>query len=66
MRLSLVLAAALFALPAAADPNAWEREWPRTDFSKTTLDGWSEIQRGIPKDMPWPAPRFAILPAIWT
>lgn len=36
---------------AWADPSAWRLEWPRTDFSKSTIDDWAEIlSGGPPKD----------------
>ncbi|WP_380052784.1 DUF3179 domain-containing protein [Falsihalocynthiibacter sp. SS001] len=34
-----------------AEPSDWEREWPDTDFSKTTITDWQEIlSGGPPKD----------------
>ena len=39
------------ALPLMADPALWGREWPQTNFEKTTLSDWSEIiSGGPPKD----------------
>ena len=36
---------------AWADPSRWEQEWPKTDFSNTTVGNWSEIiSGGPPKD----------------
>ncbi|MEL6572275.1 MAG: DUF3179 domain-containing protein [Pseudomonadota bacterium] len=36
---------------AAANPNQWAREWPNTDFTKTTVAAWGEIlSGGPPKD----------------
>ncbi|WP_068109627.1 DUF3179 domain-containing protein [Tropicimonas marinistellae] len=53
-RVSAVLTAAfvwMSASTASADPSAWQREWPDTDFSRTALDGWGEIvSGGPPKD----------------
>ena len=34
--------------PAMADPSFWVHEWPETDFTQTTLDGWSEVLSGGP------------------
>ena len=35
----------------AADPKQWQREWPQTDFSMTSVDSWAEIlSGGPPKD----------------
>ena len=34
--------------PVLADPGFWVHEWPRTDFSSTSLDGWIEIVSGGP------------------
>lgn len=57
----LALAAALLA-PASggAAPAAWEAEWPRTDFSRTTVDLAEIRDGGPPKDgiPPIDAPRF--------
>lgn len=37
--------------PLAADPSFWRHEWPKTDFSKTTVESWVEIlSGGPPKD----------------
>ncbi len=33
MRLPLIVAALLAALPAAADPAFWKHAWPDTDFA---------------------------------
>ncbi|MEO0991170.1 MAG: DUF3179 domain-containing protein, partial [Pseudomonadota bacterium] len=47
---TLVLAAALAATSAAADPDRWHSEWPDTDFTRTSVD-WQEIlSGGPPKD----------------
>lgn len=35
---------------AAADPSAWRSEWPRTDFTKSTVDLGEIISGGPPKD----------------
>ena len=37
-------------LPAAAEPRFWEREWPETDFSKTSIDFSEILSGGPPKD----------------
>ena len=43
--------AILAAFPLMADPALWGREWPQTNFAKTTLSDWSEIiSGGPPKD----------------
>jgi len=44
--LSLWLVLAL-SLPAMANPTQWAREWPNTDFSRTSVD-FSEIMSGGP------------------
>ena len=47
----LTIFAILTALPLLADPALWGREWPQTNFEKTTLVNWSEIiSGGPPKD----------------
>jgi hypothetical protein len=49
MRLTALIAAAvLAAAPALADPNFWKSEWPQTDFSRTSVDSWTEIMSGGP------------------
>ncbi|MCC5976075.1 MAG: DUF3179 domain-containing protein [Rubellimicrobium sp.] len=40
--------AAVLATPALADPAAWAREWPVTDFTRTTIPDWSEVISGGP------------------
>jgi len=35
---------------AGASPAVWERAWPRTDFSKTSIDFAEVISGGPPKD----------------
>lgn len=50
------LACVLFAVSAAADPARWARDWPQTDFSRTTIDFSEVISGGPPKDG---------IPAIW-
>ncbi|MFV2002572.1 MAG: DUF3179 domain-containing protein [Paracoccaceae bacterium] len=37
-----------FAGAAMANPDAWRREWPLTDFTKTNVAEWSEIMGGGP------------------
>lgn len=51
---------------AVADPSAWRAEWPRTDFSRTTVDLGEILSGGPPKDG-IPAiddPRFAPADAV--
>lgn len=31
-----------------ADPSAWQTEWPDTDFTRTTVNDWSEVKSGGP------------------
>ncbi|MEM6636067.1 MAG: DUF3179 domain-containing protein [Pseudomonadota bacterium] len=48
--LSIAFALAFVAGEVAADPNFWRREWPNTDFTKTSVE-WVEIlSGGPPKD----------------
>jgi len=42
------LAALLWAGIAVANPERWKREWPDTNFSKTSVESWSEIRSGGP------------------
>jgi len=36
---------------ASAEPRPWKREWPQTDFSRTSVEEWGEIlSGGPPKD----------------
>lgn len=51
MRFSRLVALIVFvtgATTAFADPDFWRHEWPRTDFEKTTVASWVEIQSGGP------------------
>ncbi len=48
-RLPLIAAAALVVAGLAqAEPRHWKGAWPKTDFTKTTIDDWSEIKSGGP------------------
>ncbi|MDJ0947302.1 MAG: DUF3179 domain-containing protein [Alphaproteobacteria bacterium] len=48
---ALVLLFALAALaPALANPSSWKREWPKTDFSKTSVEFNEILSGGPPKD----------------
>ena len=47
MRILLAAALSLLPLAAIADPNFWQREWPGTDFSKTSVE-WNSIMSGGP------------------
>ncbi len=46
----LRLATAIFLLgsSAVANPGAWQPEWPKTDFGRTSVGDWSEIRSGGP------------------
>ncbi|WP_136442358.1 DUF3179 domain-containing protein [Pacificoceanicola onchidii] len=44
----LTLLLVVWAGVASADPGFWKHEWPRTDFSKTTVENWVEIMSGGP------------------
>lgn len=49
--LSRFIFATLFsAVPvlASANPDFWKHEWPKTDFSKTSVENWVEIRDGGP------------------
>lgn len=49
--LALATAFALGIGAAQADPAFWKHEWPKTDFSTTSIDNWLEIiSGGPPKD----------------
>ncbi len=52
MRLiALTAALCLAAGTALANPDFWSREWPKTDFSQTNVESWTEIlSGGPPKD----------------
>ena len=48
-RLIAILVAMLLATSMAqADPNFWKHEWPDTNFSKSSIKSWVEIQSGGP------------------
>lgn len=42
------IALLLMIAPAHADPNFWKYDWPNTDFNKTSIKSWTEIQSGGP------------------
>ncbi|MBV7378358.1 DUF3179 domain-containing protein [Maritimibacter dapengensis] len=46
LRLCLLLL--LVGLPAHSDPAFWKNEFPRTDFSRRTIESWGEILSGGP------------------
>jgi uncharacterized protein DUF3179 len=49
--LLLGLVAILLAVgPALANPERWQREWPNTDFAKTSVDFVEILSGGPPKD----------------
>ncbi len=46
-----VMAALVWCLAAShalADPSFWRHEWPRTDFSRSSVENWAEILSGGP------------------
>lgn len=46
---SRLFALLLFCATAvSADPSLWRDEWPRTDFSVTSIGNWSEVRSGGP------------------
>ncbi len=47
--ISLFLVLSL-AVPASADPSWWQRAWPNTDFSKSSVEFESIFSGGPPKD----------------
>ena len=61
-RLFSLFLAMIISVPLAhAEPSFWKAEWPRTDFSRTSIDDWSEIMSGGPQRDGIPAihdPRF--------
>lgn len=47
----IIILIMLMAGLAHADPKFWKHEWPKTDFSKTSVGSWTEIlSGGPPKD----------------
>lgn len=51
--LTLLIAAIAFAVPsvsALANPEHWKPEWPRTDFTKHSIDYGDVLSGGPPKD----------------
>lgn len=49
--LSYLAAVMLFTSVAFADPGVWSREWPDTNFDKTSITDWREVlSGGPPKD----------------
>ncbi len=55
-RIALVAAFTLAGASASANPAQWERAWPETDFSRSTVDFAEIMSGGPPKDG---------IPAIW-
>jgi hypothetical protein len=57
-----------FATAALAAPTTWQREWPRTDFSRTLVDFGEILSGGPPKDgIPSiDTPRFASVDEVAT
>lgn len=49
MLLSLLIVAG-FVLPSFAQVSGWQREWPDTDFSKSSVDFAEIFSGGVPKD----------------
>ena len=50
-RLTFALSAALALTgPALADPARWQSEWPRTDFTRSSVDFGEILSGGPPKD----------------
>ena len=45
---ALVFAIAIGLTQAHANPSLWQSEWPETDFSRTSIEDWSEIMSGGP------------------
>lgn len=54
--LLLTLALSIAPIDAVADPARWARDWPQTDFTRTTIDLAEVMSGGPPKDG---------IPAIW-
>ncbi|WP_438990519.1 DUF3179 domain-containing protein [Lentibacter sp.] len=48
MRFLYITVFALWGAAAAADPSFWKHAWPKTDFSKTSVENWVEIMSGGP------------------
>ncbi|WP_170330919.1 DUF3179 domain-containing protein [Ruegeria arenilitoris] len=48
MRIFTFLLMILFASTAQANPDQWRGEWPDTNFGKTNIGSWSEVQSGGP------------------
>ncbi len=47
---AVLLLVASAALPAAGNPQQWKSEWPRTNFSRATVDLADITSGGLPKD----------------
>lgn len=44
----LALGLGVWAQSVRADPNVWQHEFPKTDFTQTSMDNWAEILSGGP------------------
>lgn len=47
-RLLLTIGLTMAAATLSADPSFWKHEWPKTDFTKTSVSNWVEIMSGGP------------------
>jgi Protein of unknown function (DUF3179) len=48
MRIAIFLLGLFWAGLATANPDQWAREWPNTDFSRTSVESWDDIMSGGP------------------
>ena len=50
IRLTALAASLAFAIPATADPQFWQHEWPNTDFETSSVSFAEILSGGPPKD----------------
>lgn len=43
-----ILSVAFWSGMAQANPDFWKHEWPQTDFTRTSVESWTEIMSGGP------------------
>ena len=48
LKIAAVFAVGLWGSAVLANPDQWQREWPDTDFTKTSIQAWTEIMSGGP------------------
>lgn len=48
LKIATVIVVGMWGTGLWANPDQWQREWPNTDFNKTSVQVWAEIMSGGP------------------